>query len=702
MVYVFGFGMNKGLCMKKLIMYIVIVIAALCMTACGNDRQDVDEIVYSIEYAREEALALPRQVLVGQNGIWVLTAEKENCLHHINENMTSVEWREKEEEYIIALAVGENTLYLCVGNGKDAQIRKMGNDYQWEALTDISSADMGSNVQDISAFWVDSEENLYFVMGNNIVALYDEGKVSSLKGEITCAAFLEEKESGKVQCLAGTYEEIKLSDIGKDGVVEKWSINYPCRQNIQVLYSDDAQICLTADNNLLCIERASGRILSEANLLRSGLSSTEIYAGYIEEQGLENERIHLFVKSENGNLELYDLERQKSVNSEQKNQIVYGTFMINHVMQEQIVKFNRENEQYYVTVRVYGNGDIESGKLKLQAELAGGDAPDIIDLYFFNDYYAYAEQGYLQDLTPYLNESMHGEEILWKIVEAYQVDKKTYALIPHYTLSGIVISPADSPKIDEWNLQTMFDLIEENAGEKNIFVDSSASQMLSYALWGMKEDFIQQDTGKANFACEEFMQLLQYCKQYGNEEVPFHRSVSMEEMAEQTLFLNMTLSSPYDYMTLFGSYGRDVKIYGYPTAEGQRYIANMSVDACGIYAKSENKEGAWEFLKTLLDSDYQEKEGVGWPICENAFEASWEKAKNQKIRINNADIDSVKDSEIAVFEDIIQHGEFQNGILDAKIRSIILEEAEVFFHGDKNAEETAQIIQSRVQLILDE
>lgn len=55
-----------------------------------------------------------------------------------------------------------------------------------------------------------------------------------------------------------------------------------------------------------------------------------------------------------------------------------------------------------------------------------------------------------------------------------------------------------------------------------------------------------------------------------------------------------------------------------------------------------------------------------------------------------------------LFDRILENGVFQSGALDEKIINIIQEETAAFFAGDKGAQETARIIQSRVQLVLDE
>lgn len=59
-------------------------------------------------------------------------------------------------------------------------------------------------------------------------------------------------------------------------------------------------------------------------------------------------------------------------------------------------------------------------------------------------------------------------------------------------------------------------------------------------------------------------------------------TVSMEDMAQRTLFLDMTFSSYIEYLLTKASYGQGIEIYGYPNDGGQEYIVNKSMDACAL------------------------------------------------------------------------------------------------------------------------
>lgn len=158
------------------------------------------------------------------------------------------------------------------------------------------------------------------------------------------------------------------------------------------------------------------------------------------------------------------------------------------------------------------------------------------------------------------------------------------------TLSGLVISSEDTDGMTDWNVDAMFTLIEKNAGQKNIFTNAAAEKMLLLAVRGMQRDFINRDTRTCNFEREEFIQLLEYCRLYGRESGQ-GGTVSMEDMAQRTLFLDMTFSFYIEYLLTKASYGQGIEIYGYPNDGGQEYIVNKSMDACALNARSKIKKG---------------------------------------------------------------------------------------------------------------
>lgn len=78
------------------------------------------------------------------------------------------------------------------------------------------------------------------------------------------------------------------------------------------------------------------------------------------------------------------------------------------------------------------------------------------------------------------------------------------------------------------------------------------------------------------------------------------------------------------------------------------------------------------------------------------------KTERKDVIIVNHLEEQLTEAQIQMINDVIYQGEFVYMEVDSYIRSILQEEAAAYFAGDKTAEETARVIQSKVQLILEE
>ena len=135
--------------------------------------------------------------------------------------------------------------------------------------------------------------------------------------------------------------------------------------------------------------------------------------------------------------------------------------------------------------------------------------------------------------------------------------------------------------------------------------------------------------------------------------------------------------------------------------------------------KSENKDGAWEFLKTFIEEDYQ-KNSVEWnfPVLRSALEAQFEEAMTseyteidgEKVEQPKtswgwddfeAEIYAAKQEEVDAVKALIESAD---GVISTseEIGNIISEEAKAYFEGQKSAKDVADVVQSRVQIYVNE
>lgn len=118
------------------------------------------------------------------------------------------------------------------------------------------------------------------------------------------------------------------------------------------------------------------------------------------------------------------------------------------------------------------------------------------------------------------------------------------------------------------------------------------------------------------------------------------------------------------------------------------------------------KEGSWAFVKSLFSEEYQSNV-MGFPVIRQYFEAMLEEAMsetvNMRVTVLGADIrlEPMSEEEARILRNLVYSAELTENY-DTTIYNIIMEETEAYFAGQKTAEEVAEIIQTRVQIYVDE
>ena len=142
----------------------------------------------------------------------------------------------------------------------------------------------------------------------------------------------------------------------------------------------------------------------------------------------------------------------------------------------------------------------------------------------------------------------------------------------------------------------------------------------------------------------------------------------------------------------------EIALIGFPVSEGSG-SALLDYRNLAISADSSCKEGAWAFVKYFLSEDYQWESGAGFPIREDVLEEQI-KAACDPNGIYNME-SPLSEEDAAQYMDFIKSVS-QTQLFDQELIEIVTEECQVYFAGEKTAEETAEVIQRRASLYMAE
>ena len=127
----------------------------------------------------------------------------------------------------------------------------------------------------------------------------------------------------------------------------------------------------------------------------------------------------------------------------------------------------------------------------------------------------------------------------------------------------------------------------------------------------------------------------------------------------------------------------NLRLLGLPGSNGE-YHALIPEVKIGIASAGSQKDGAWEFVRTLLSEEHQKSCSM-LPVHKGAFDAVMQAAMEGK----------------SVWAWIYENGSAAANDNQA-LENIILEEAGEYFSGAMNVKEAAETIQSRATLYINE
>lgn len=686
---------------------------AFVLSACEKEeREEAEEKSFGIDYdAEEAAIRGLEQVICGQERAWAITHVKGDFIYELafdsgKAEMEKIKWQPEEGEYfIVNIAEQNGTLYAEFWNRKEnlLEIRGRNADGVWRDVMSIKMEDAESYAFMGSGLFVDSDESVCLVNGHSVARFDREGKqicTYELGGDI---CFFQENGEGYVECVTSDTQEITLYKFIENRAEKQWTFKISAGKVHGVQSSEKDTLCLATDQEILFFDRESGRLSARTDLVRLGVAS--VLSGYYDANaGI----LRLYSTIGNGAEGLrYSLLSEGNTSVEQRTKLVYGVMTRANAdstssIWTAIATFNQENHDYYVVFKDYDN-NLE----RLHADMAAGNGPDIIDMTYSEYYESYVKNGYLEDLSPYLEQSQYRDDIIWNVLDTYRIDGGLYMLTPQFDLRGLLIHPEYEHYVEKWNMETFLELVERNQWNKDIFGSTvgDPETLLYYMLHGRRDEFIDWEQETAAFETEEFMEMLALCKEYAEADWSDAKEWTYEERKWNTLCPAEMFYDYYAYLHHVDIYGREYQIYGYPTLSGQTYGIEACANSCAIYTGSSHKEGAWEFIESLLWESNQKCRGMvsaGFPIRGSILKEMAAEAESETIKINNKEYSPITESEVAILDDIIYNGELGNLSIDPDIWSVIREETAPYFARDKSAQEVAHIIQGRVQIILAE
>jgi len=220
---------------------------------------------------------------------------------------------------------------------------------------------------------------------------------------------------------------------------------------------------------------------------------------------------------------------------------------------------------------------------------------------------------------------------------------------------------------------------------------------------------------------EEFINLLEIAARLPSSWEVFERLSESDgtwesSLAEYEQFRNgeqllrsFHLGSLRDFHETWAFLG-DIVAAGRPTRTGGQHAIHKALSSVGIYAGSQNQDAAWSFVRSLLTFDSAIPPEL--PLRIDRFDVliaemmtprivNGEEQPIQAWYYPNLDLYAMTEEEAAIIREIIDTAGLRLQY-DHTIGAIIFEVSDDFFNGLRTAEDTARILQNRIQTVLNE
>ena len=427
-------------------------------------------------------------------------------------------------------------------------------------------------------------------------------------------------------------------------------------------------------------------------------------------------------------------------------------------LRSKIVEYNKSNDQYRIQVVDYSeyatDDDYNAGITKLTTEIISGSVPDLF-LTSNLPIDKYAAKGVVADLYTFMDggSGLSRDYFVPQVLKAIEKEGKLYELPTKFSVETAYALSSIVDQYDTWNVAAVQDAMTQLQEGATVFSTGwTKSSVLNNCLTRNLAAFVDWTTGKCTFDSEAFQQLLAFCNSFPDDsssddgiayssaaatvdtmDDPVWESDATRILSGKQLMATTSFYSFEDYIYNIYPVKDKVTFVGYPSESGEP--GNSFYIQCPMAISSVTKypDAAWDFVSTMIRQTNEDAESMyAFPISQEAFDKKMTSVVTERYQldVNGEQVDWDEDGEpdkmcIGTYE-VVENGESTwqqvyaltqedidqilsvinsaTGIVDYddEILSIVSDEVSAYFAGDKDVQTTANMIQSRVNLYVQE
>ena len=456
--------------------------------------------------------------------------------------------------------------------------------------------------------------------------------------------------------------------------------------------------------------------------------------------------------------QLIVLHRVDASEIKEKKVLTLACMYLDWNLRSMIVEYNKTNDEYRINVVDYSeyatDDDYNAGVTKLTTEIISGSVPDIF-LTSNLPIDKYAAKGVIADLNTFMDggNGLSRDYFVPQILNALEKDGKLYELPTSFSVTTAYALSSIASQYDTWNVAAVQDAMTQLQEGATVFSDGwTKNTALSNCLSRNLSAFVDWTTGKCEFDSEAFQQLLAFCNSFPAEtsdgDGAIAYATSTDLAVEDAMWESdaTRITNGKQLMSTIEMYSFDSYIWnvyairdkitftGYPTEDGSGSSFGLQMPMA-ISSVTKYPDAAWDFvcsiikkMNTIDENNYY----YGFPISQAAFDAEMTDIMTEQYQLDENgeqvdwDGDGEPDKAVRGSYETMENGEtvYKDvyaltqedvdqilGVInstssvydyDQEILDIITDEVAAYFAGDKDVQTTANMIQSRVNLYVQE
>ena len=430
--------------------------------------------------------------------------------------------------------------------------------------------------------------------------------------------------------------------------------------------------------------------------------------------------------------EINYLTRKNAEDVKQRTEITLGCFGADQTAEAAVIRFNKSQTDYRITLKDYSSMDsdmdYDEALDKFAEDILAGNGPDIIDMSSL-DINRYKDTGLFEDLTSYIkNDSeFSARSFNEKIMNLFKDGDSQIALPMIYSINGVA-SQKNLIGDGKLTIDKFAQIMEQNP-DKEIFSTTSQNEMLNLLFMYNENYFIDYKNKSCNFTDGTFAKVLECAKKFLTEDELMDSYNGDDTTSDETkvsrgdlIFYKTYISDPQQYQVVDLLFNHEFNITGYPSVEGTDLSASVR-SVFSISASSKYKEQSWKFIKYMFDyvnenaGDYMN----GFPVDNDKMDEYLKKACEPVIdKDENGNGEEVPSTygfgdglELKLYALTQEQADAIKKLADSitilapdqqngEVYNILQEEAAAFFTGKKSASDVCEVIQSRINIMINE